>query len=231
MIKGFGVVEFLVALTITGIVIAFAISHTVSASRSAEKIIDNQQRLEGIFHTMESIKSDLTKCGMRLMEAASTVGFPLFMHTTESFKVIYGVSEEIIPGECLQGDTEIFISRREFFKNNRTILLFDPFTREYEFNTIKSVKSDRLILKEALLNNYTPHASLVVLNQVEYKIYEDQKTLKRKVNNGYFQPVLEEVTDFNVQYFPDAVSVLYTIEINQKEQLRGYIFMTHMAAK
>lgn len=231
MIKGFSVIEFLIALTITGVVIAFAVSHTASASRTAEKIIDNQQRLESIFHTMESIKSDLTKCGMRLMEAAQSVGLPLFMHTSESFKVIYGVSEEIIPGECFQGDTEIFISRREFFKNNSTLLLFDPLTREYEFSTIKSVKTDRLILKAGLLNNYTAHASLLVLKQVEYKIYEDQKTLKRKVNNGNFQPMLEEVTNFNVQYFPEAVSVLYTIEVNQKEQLRGYIFMTHMAGK
>jgi hypothetical protein len=66
---------------------------------------------------------------------------------------------------------------------------------------------------------------------VEYKIYPSQSALKRKVNSGYFQPMLEKVTDFNVTYFPEAISVLYRIEIDKKEQIRGYIFLVNMVAK
>jgi hypothetical protein len=37
------------------------------------------------------------------------------------------------------------------------------------------------------------------------------------------------VTDFYHQYFPDAGTVLYRIELKHAEQIRGYIFLKGMA--
>ena len=36
------------------------------------------------------------------------------------------------------------------------------------------------------------------------------------------------VTDFSVTYFPESNSVLYRIELDGKEQIRGYIFLMNM---
>jgi hypothetical protein len=43
--------------------------------------------------------------------------------------------------------------------------------------------------------------------------------------------LLQEVTDFQVTFFPEANSILYRIEINGKEQIRGYIFLLKYANK
>jgi hypothetical protein len=59
-------------------------------------------------------------------------------------------------------------------------------------------------------------------------LYDQQNTLKRKTDGGYFQPLIENVTEFYVNFFPEAYSVLYRIEVNKKEQIRGYVFLTNM---
>ena len=43
--------------------------------------------------------------------------------------------------------------------------------------------------------------------------------------------VLSDVTDFNVSFFPDAGSVLYRIELQKKDQIRGYIFLNNFNPK
>ena len=69
---------------------------------------------------------------------------------------------------------------------------------------------------------------VVPLKKVEYKFYPAQRVLKRKADKWNFKPLLKEVSDFYVTYFPDANSVLYRIEVNKKEHIRGYIFLLNL---
>jgi len=41
----------------------------IASTSVSNKTTDSQERLEAIFHTVDTIKSDLNKCGMRLQEA------------------------------------------------------------------------------------------------------------------------------------------------------------------
>ncbi|MCP5102871.1 MAG: hypothetical protein GY950_05820, partial [bacterium] len=211
--------------------VTMVVSTVVGSNRCTQRIINNQQRMESIFHTVDTIKSDLTKCGMRLQEAAATFGFPTFEYSTLGIKVLYGVGEEPLLEECWEGEREIIVHKNEFFAKRKDILIYDPERWCYEFNEIKTWDGDRLILAYDLQYGYSKDSPVIVLKQVEYKVYEDQRILKRKVNGGYFQPLIEEVTDFNIKYFSESVSVLYRIEINNKEQVRGYIFLTHLVNK
>lgn len=231
MIKGFSLVEILVVLALMSLLIPMLIGNVTASSRCSQRIINQQKRMESIFHTVDAIKSDLTKCGMRVQEAAHTFGFPMFEHTTGSIKVIYGLGEEPLTAACKEGDTRLPVNRNDFFSKNKEILIYDTQMGGFEFNVIDKWEGNSLVLSGSLHNDYSEHAVAVVVKQVEYKIYQSQNTLKRKVDSGYFQPMIEEVTDFNVKYFPDACSVLYRIEIDQKEQIRGYIFLVNMVEK
>jgi len=231
MIKGFSLVEVLVVLALTLIIVSVIVSNVMESSRCGQKIINNQQRLESIFHTVDTIKSDLTKCGMRLQEAADTFGFTTFEHTDQSLRVLYGVAEEVLLEKGFSGESAITVNRNDYFSSRKEILIYDSDRECYEFNLINKYEGDRLLLTYELQNDYSMNSTAVVLKEVQYKIYEDQNTLKRKVNRGYFQPLIEEVTDFNVTYYPESVSVLYRIEVNKKEQVRGYIFLVNMVEK
>lgn len=231
MIKGFSLVEMLVVLALLCMLSTMVISHMVGANRCSQKIINNQQRMEAIFHTVDSIRSDLTKCGMKLREASNRFGIPLFEHSTQSFKVLYGTGEEPLLADCWKGAKEILINRNDFFSKQKEIIIYDAERGNYEFNLISGVSGNRLLLTYNLQNDYGQNSMAVVLKYVEYKIYPAEKVLKRKVNNGYFQPLLEEVTDFYVKFYPESIAVLYRFEINKKEQLRGYIFLSQMVEK
>lgn len=231
MIKGFSLVEVLVVLTLTLIIVSMIVSNVMETNRCGQKIIDNQQRLESIFHTVDTIKSDLTRCGMRLQEAADTFGFSTFEYTDQSLRVLYGVAEEVLLEKGFPGESAITINRNDYFSSRKEILIYDSDRECYEFNLINKYDGDRLLLTYELQNDYSINSTAVVLKEVQYKIYEDQNILKRKVNRGYFQPMIEEVTDFNVTYYPESVSVLYRIEVNKKEQVRGYIFLVNMVEK
>ena len=231
MIKGFSLLEVIVALTIGLGILIFVISNVSESTTHAKRVIGSQEKMESIFHTVEMIRSDLTKCGMRLLEPAKFLGFPLFVNSDYSFKVIYGIETEMIIDDSKESATAITINRNDFFTKGKRIVIYDPDNRNYEINEIQAVDGDRLILLSGLQDDYPKNSSVVVLKEVEYKHYTEQNILKRKVNKGYFQPLIEEVTDFYVKFFPESCSVLYRIEVNKKEQIRGYIFMTNMVQR
>ncbi len=225
MIKGFSLIEVIVALTITGIILCIIVANVSDSVVYAGRITSNQKRLEDIFHTVDAIRSDLTKCGMRIQEVSSEVGFPMMMNTSSSMKVIYGVCNEQLLENGVQGETEIHIHRNGFFSSRKKILIYEPESNRYEFNEITATKGDRLTLAHQLKAEYPKNTLVVALKEVEYKLYLNQQALKRKVNRGYFQPMIENVTDFYVQYFPETASIYYRLEIGRKEQIRGYVFL------
>jgi len=107
-------------------------------------------------------------------------------------------------------------------------LIYDLASQVWEINEIESRQDGALILKNPLQNEYPLKSMVVPLKKVEYKFYPAQRVLKRKADKWNFKPLLKEVSDFYVTYFPDANSVLYRIEVNKKEHIRGYIFLLNL---
>jgi hypothetical protein len=228
MIKGFGILEMLVSLSLGLGILTVIIAHATETGRVAKKITSNQERLEAIFHTVDTIKSDLNKCGMRLQEACKFFNIPGFESSPGNFKVTYGLAEEELLENALPGQQTLKIEKNEFFKKDKVVLIYSLARQVWEFNEIRDSSSDVLVLKNPLQNEFPANSPVLVLKKVEYKFYPVQRMLKRKTDNGYFQPLLEEVSDFYVTFFPDANSVLYRIEVNKKEQIRGYIFLLNL---
>jgi len=90
MIKGFTILEVLVSLTLCLTILGIVISNVDQSVKFTKRIINNQQVLESIFHTVDVIKDDLAKCGMRLQKAGQHFDLSIFEHTDSSFSLIYG---------------------------------------------------------------------------------------------------------------------------------------------
>jgi hypothetical protein len=194
----------------------------------SNKIASSQERLEAIFHTVDTIKADLNKCGMRLQEARQFSGITPFTSTPSGFTCLYGIADEPLLEKAVSGQQTLKVAANEFFKRDKQILIYDPIQQAWEMNEIESSQDGALVLKDPLQNDYLTDSMAVVLKTIEFKFYPGQRVLKRKTDKGSFQPLLEEVSDFYVTYFPDAQSVLYRIEVNKKEQIRGYIFLLNL---
>jgi len=228
MIKGFGVLEMLVSLSLGLGILTVIIAHAVETGRVAKKITSNQERLEAVFHTVDTIKADLNKCGMRLQEAGKFFNIPAFESSQGGFKIIYGLADEALLENSPTGQQTLKIAKNEFFKKDKTILIYNLEQGAWEFNEITDLSGGVPVLKNPLRSDFPGNSPVIAVKRVEYKYYPAQRVLKRKSDKGNFQPLLEEVSDFYVTFFPDANSVLYRIEVNKKEQIRGYIFLLNL---
>lgn len=200
----------------------------VASSPRPRKIAGHTERLEAIFHTVDTIKSDLNKCGMRLQSCREFSKISPFTISTGSFTCTYGNADEQLLENVVKGQQRLQVVANDLFKKDRSILIYDLISKAWEINEIKSRLDGALVLKNPLQNDYPPNCRVVALKKVEYKFYPSQHILKRKADKGCFHPLLEGVSDFYVTYFPDANSVLYRIEIDKKEQIRGYIFLLNL---
>ncbi|MCU0277119.1 MAG: hypothetical protein MUF02_09790 [Acidobacteria bacterium] len=228
MIKGFGILEMLVALSLGLGVLTVIIAHSTEAARVDRKVTANQERLEAIFHAVDTIKSDLNKCGMRLQEARPLCGLAPFTSTAGAFACSYGVADEALLEGAVRGQQAIKVAGNDFFKKGRAVLLYDLGGQAWEMNEIEYRLDGALVLKNRLQNDFARSSTVVAMKKVEYRYEAPRRVLKRKADNGTFQPLLEEVSDFYVTFFPEANSVLYRIEVNKKEQVRGYIFLLNL---
>jgi type II secretory pathway component PulJ len=228
VIRGFGIVEMLVALSLGLGMLTVIIAHSTDSARVDRKVSGNQERLEAIFHAVDTIKSDLNRCGMRLQEARPFCGIQPFSCAAGSFTCCYGIADEPLLEGALRGQQSLRIAAGESFKKDKPVLIYDAARPSWELNEIGYRLDGALVLKQPLQGDFAMHSTVVALKKVEYRYYPAQRALKRKADDGNFQPLLEEVSDFYVTFFPDANSVLYRIEINKKEQVRGYIFLLNL---
>ncbi len=228
MIKGFSLLEMIVALSLGLGILTIVLTNISTTGQQAKKVLTSQERLEGIFHAVDTIKSDLNKCGMRLQEAAQLTPFPLFEYGADGFKLTFGLSAEPLLLNAAAGAGCVQINPNDFFTKNRKIVIYNPDRGIVEFNEIVQSNKGMIRLKKNLESDFQVASIAVVLKEVEYRYYPAQQALKRKADRGNFQPLLEEVSDFFVTFFPDSKAVLYRIEVNKKEQIRGYIFLSNM---
>jgi len=229
MNNGFSIIELLVVMLISFTIFGMVISNLTQGIAVSKKVTSRQQLLESLFFTVDTIKNDLTKCGMRLQEASSIFGLQLFSNSDSGFKIIYGLDEGILIKNSYIGDNKIEISKENLVKKKTKILIYDPIRKQYEFSRVKKMAGKSLMLESELKKEHLKYSIIVPLKEIEMKLFKKQKVLKRKIDRGYFQPVIEGVTDFYISFFDDSNSVLYRLEINNREQIRGYIFLSNMA--
>ncbi len=235
MNDGFSLIEVLIALTISVSVFSLVVSSITQSVQDSQKLTDNQVVLESIFHTVDSLKTDLTKCGMRLQEAGKVFSLPIFSNNDIGFDATMGLSTLLTISALERGENYVEVEKNDYLKKKKSILIYNLADACYEFNEISAIEKkedhDILILKRRSTVPFTPNSVIVVLKKISFKYYIKDKILKRKTDNGYFQPMIENVTDFYLKYFSDTNSLLYRIEVGHKEQIRGYIFLSNMVPK
>jgi len=229
--RGFSFFELMISLSIGFFVLSVILSGISSTVKSSKKINNDNRDIEAIFHTVDIIKSDLDKCGMRLIEYSNFFDINIIQHNDTWIKLEYGISDENLLKDAKRGELEIIVNKNEFFKKNKYILIYDLDYSSYQVCRIKDIVDNRIVLYSELLNDFKKGSEVIVLKSVEYKYYEKDQILKRKVDNGYFQPLIENVSDFYVTYFNDSNAILYKLEVNKKQQVRGFVFLNNMVMK
>ena len=107
------------------------------------------------------------------------------------------------------------------------------------FNVVDLIKSDLTQCGEGMngkdplpfesdSNTFTVRSREHSMQTVRYRYHPNRQVLTRRQGRAKAEVILGNMTDFFVSYFPESFSVLYRIEINKREQVRGYVFLPNL---
>ena len=111
------------------------------------------------------------------------------------------------------------------------------------FNAIDQIKTDLGSCGKGITENdlkcfgsgdhyfYSKWRNEDKLVQAGYWYDDEMNLLLRRVNNQKPEIVLWNITDFYINYFESSQSILYRLELNHKQQVRGYIFLSNLIKK
>jgi type II secretory pathway component PulJ len=231
MTTGFSIIEILISLSLCLILFTITISSTITSSGHLNKIQSKTENLETVFYLVDSIKSDLEKCGIFLQEAQHLFSLKVIDVSEIHFSIKFGSQCTNLKQAAQPTETYLTVFPQFLLTKSSEIIIYNEKQQQIEFNTAIKASAGSVELKTPLKNWFAEDSVIVAVETIEYKYFKNSQTLKKKINNGYFQPMADHITDFYIQFFPESNSVLYRIELNFIEQIQGYIFMTNMDIK
>ena len=191
-------------------------------------LLENLNAVEPVFNTVDSFKKDFPKCGRFMQEVEKHLNIKLFDYSENHIKCIYGLQKETIQEKLIKGNKTVNIVRSDYFAAGKILLIYCIYKKTFEFNRVKTIKGNRIILSKELQNDYPAGAYIVVIRQVEYKFSPIREVLKRRVDNGRFLPLTQKVTALSITRFDESQNVFFGIEVNGKVQVNGWIFLKAM---
>lgn len=191
-------------------------------------LTNNLDAVSDVFNTVDMFRADFSRCGRKMKEVEQQLNIRLFEHCENYIKCIYGLQKETLRENLNTGDKTVNIPKNDYFKEGKAVLIYNLYHKQYEFNQVKEIKGNTLILSKELQTDYPEGSFIVAVRQVEYKRSPFHLVLKRRIDNGRFLPVLYNVTGLSMTRFPNSLNVYYGIEVNNGVQINGYIFLCEL---
>ena len=188
-------------------------------------LTDNLDAVSDVFKTIDMLRADIGECGCNMKEVEQQLGIRLFDCDENYMKCIYSLQKETVKEKLNTGDKAVNIAKNDYFKEGKAVLIYNLYHKKYEFNQVKEIKGNTLILSKGLQNNYPEGSVIIAIRQIEYKRSFFHQVLKRRIDNGRFLPVLYNVTFMSITRFPNSLNVFYGIEVNNGVQINGYFYL------
>lgn len=228
MNEGFSLMEFMVAMTITLMLLTLIVSQASLLGQRSARIMDSQERLEALFNTVDFFKSDISSCGMRLQEAQTLLPSLCCETAPRKLTIRLGTASEVLSKAVAANSQYLDLAAPDAFADGKTVLVYDPESSLFEWNRIRKRTQERLTLENRLQNDYPSGSRVIVVKSVTYQHDPSRQLLSRKVDRAPAQPMLEQVKDFYFTFYPQQASMLYQLELSTGEQVRGYITLNNL---
>lgn len=191
-------------------------------------ITKNLNALDSLFNTVDRFKVDFPKCGKYLKEARQLFNLKPFTYSENNIRCLYGLQTETLKLHANKGSKNITIANLDYFTEEKTVLIYNSENKVYEFNQIKAIDGNILVLSKDLQHDYPQGSNIIAIRQIEYKITPILKTLKRRVDRGRFQTLTRNVTFIYLCHFTGMNSVSYVLRVNHVVKVGGWICMFEM---
>lgn len=194
-ISGFSLFESLIALTLFLFIVLAGIEIFGSAGKTLHKLEEAQTIEENIAAALERIRADVRSAGRGLAGPAGIETVKCLEAVGEILVIRSGERATPLTADAAAGQTVLAVADGREFAAGRTVCVMDG--SKAEAALIAAAGENSLILASPLTGSYARAAAEVILVQ-KISIYMDagRSVLRRKVDAGTGQPLLEEARSF-----------------------------------
>ena len=192
-------IESLLGLTLFLLIVLSTLEFFGMTKKAFFKLRDTQLAQESAWAALDKIRADLLQAGQGLIEPAR-FGIVKGVESSEGALVLTSRAKSAaLTSDALAGSSTIDVDDTDDFLPGKTMCLFDKYKGEVQ--EVSSAETHRLTLAAPLVNSYSKEEGAVLLLQrTTYYLDSAKSTLRRKVNSGSAQPLLEGVSSFASGY-------------------------------
>ncbi|MGA2586344.1 MAG: prepilin-type N-terminal cleavage/methylation domain-containing protein [Candidatus Aminicenantales bacterium] len=201
--QGFSLIESLLAMALFLLILLASLEFFAATRTAFFKLQSAQTNQESAMAALEKMKTDAFQSGQGLLEP---IGFGLVQGidwTDGTLALMSLAKTSALLTNAQVGQTTINLDDGEDFGPGKAACIFD--INKGELLSVASADEHGLTLTAPLAFNYIKGESAVILIQkVSYFLDAANSTLRRKVNAGAAQPLLEGVRSFVAGYGKDS---------------------------
>jgi len=201
--KGMTLLECLISLGLISFVVVAAFQFFVLAGGIFSKLREIQNNSQAMLASLDKIKADVRRAGLGLAELITTHIEPDFLSASGTFLEIHLIDRTFRVAE----DAPVGAERLKLDKPTsgirpgREIMLGNGSTSE--ILTVSSADTELINLAQPLNFSYkAASTSALLLEKITYFLDIPGNTLRREVNDGSAQPLLENVRTAEFDYDP-----------------------------
>jgi len=215
--KGFSLIDSLIGLALTLLILASSMEFFGLGRRVFFKLKEVQEESLSVLAALEKIRLDAGRAGAGLQTAIGldlVTGLEIHDSTLTLTSEDKGLS---LNQDLAEGQTKLACDGVEDLAKGRTLCIFDD--GQGEVHSIASVGRGFVMLSSPLLHSYKKEETQVLALEV-ISYYHDavSKVLRRKANDSSGQPLLEDVSAWEVRPSGDVPLITVGIQLKSKEK-------------
>jgi len=190
--RGFSLIECLLGMALSLFVITSSLQFFGQAQKAFFRLKEREEAGQGALAALDKMRIDLLHAGRGLAGEMALGLVEAAQATDEELRTTYLEKPLTLTGTAHAGDIRLLLASTADIASGQEICLSDG--REGELRGVERVESGAVILGEPLEHDYSPGtAALSLLENVTYFLDGPARILRRRVNGGSAQPLLENI--------------------------------------
>jgi prepilin-type N-terminal cleavage/methylation domain-containing protein len=210
---GFTLIECLIGMALSLLIIVSSLQFFGQAQKAFFRLKEREEAGQSALAALDKMRVDLLHAG-RGLAGEMAHGLIEAVRSTEDELLTTSFDRPLtLSGTAHAGDVRLLLASTADISSGQEICFRDG--REGELRSVKSVEHGAVILEQPLERDYSPDtAALSLLENVAYFLDGPARILRRRVNAGSAQPLLENAAATIWNYDPEARLVRVRLELS-----------------
>jgi len=211
--RGFSLIECLLGMVLSLLIITSSLQFFGQAQKAFFRLKEREEAGQGALAALDKMRIDLLHAGQGLAGEMAYGLIEAVRSTEEELRTTSLEKPLTLTGTARAGDIRLLLASTADIASGQEICLSDG--REGELRGIERVEHGAVILGQPLGRDYSPDtAVLSLLENVTYFLDGSAHILRRRVNAGSAQPLLENIAAAIWTYDLEARLVRVRLELS-----------------